>query len=643
MFPPYKAKVSGLDKRAKYILLMDIVAVDDCRYKFHNSRWMVAGKADPEMPKRMYIHPDSPSTGEQWMQKVVSFHKLKLTNNISDKHGFKWIFSSPISGPGHFPSVILNSMHKYQPRFHIVRANDILQLPYSAFRTYVFKETEFIAVTAYQNEKITQLKIDNNPFAKGFRDTGGGKREKKRPLMPGSTTLVRQNDSATSDTKGRLPSLDHDLDDDEENQEKDAEDMDICVIDPEEDPVPSLSSPKTPEHKDDKLVPEYDRDKEHQKAKKDNEDSVNGHDAPNPSEDKRDKIEEAPTRKSPDPCTSPNSMEEGSKSPNMVPDNSGKPPVLLMKPDVKDVSSRERNLYPDRESIEQRVERLQSLSPTRSNDFKSESEKSSTPEPERRLGEPAVEEIPPRINGPLCPPPFSFLYPSAYPDGSSPFSSQLGHMLLNNGAPHFHNESLLTLPYYNMASTGSGIDLSSLSPTYTQAAIAQNLLNMGGHPSHPQLFCSNGMLGSVMGLGDHSTQLLPGMSLGPVLNSRTKSRFSPYNIQNSTRSSAASCPSSTVHHLCSPPSASGSLRPGNNLSQHMDNHHSAHVTPGRVSKSPPSTHAHAHPHTHSSSRESTSGRELKHMERLLNGLDIHKPRRSEGLSLPSRSYDKGEG
>ncbi|KPJ11602.1 T-box transcription factor TBX3 [Papilio machaon] len=68
---------------------MDIVAADDCRYKFHNSRWMVAGKADPEMPKRMYIHPDSPSTGEQWMQKVVSFHKLKLTNNISDKHGFQ--------------------------------------------------------------------------------------------------------------------------------------------------------------------------------------------------------------------------------------------------------------------------------------------------------------------------------------------------------------------------------------------------------------------------------------------------------------------------------------------------------------------------------------------------------------------------
>ncbi|XP_043797630.1 optomotor-blind protein-like isoform X3 [Apis laboriosa] len=167
MFPQMKFRVSGLDAKAKYILLLDIVAADDYRYKFHNSRWMVAGKADPEMPKRMYIHPDSPSSGEQWMQKVVSFHKLKLTNNISDKHGF----------------TILNSMHKYQPRFHLVRANDILKLPYSTFRSYVFKETEFIAVTAYQNEKITQLKIDNNPFAKGFRDTGAGKREKKRQAL----------------------------------------------------------------------------------------------------------------------------------------------------------------------------------------------------------------------------------------------------------------------------------------------------------------------------------------------------------------------------------------------------------------------------------------------------------------------------
>ncbi|KAM4700241.1 T-box transcription factor TBX2 [Discoglossus pictus] len=183
MFPPFKVRVSGLDKKAKYILLMDIVAADDCRYKFHNSRWMVAGKADPEMPKRMYIHPDSPATGEQWMAKPVAFHKLKLTNNISDKHGF----------------TILNSMHKYQPRFHIVRANDILKLPYSTFRTYVFPETDFIAVTAYQNDKITQLKIDNNPFAKGFRDTGNGRREKRKQLTLPSLRMYEEQCKADRD------------------------------------------------------------------------------------------------------------------------------------------------------------------------------------------------------------------------------------------------------------------------------------------------------------------------------------------------------------------------------------------------------------------------------------------------------------
>ncbi|XP_067206851.1 optomotor-blind protein isoform X2 [Linepithema humile] len=205
MFPAYKVRVFGLDKQASYILLMDIVASDECRYKFHNSRWMVAGKADPEMPKRMYIHPDSPSSGEQWMQKVVSFHKLKLTNNISDKHGF-------------VSTTILNSMHKYQPRFHLVRANDILKLPYSTFRSYVFKETEFIAVTAYQNEKITQLKIDNNPFAKGFRDTGAGKREKKRQALltvSGGGSRLTAGGPASPDKRRTSNSANDIMDDDD--------------------------------------------------------------------------------------------------------------------------------------------------------------------------------------------------------------------------------------------------------------------------------------------------------------------------------------------------------------------------------------------------------------------------------------------
>jgi T-box protein 1 len=47
----------------------------------------VAGKADPISPPRIHVHPDSPATGAQWMKQVVTFDKLKLTNNQLDDNG----------------------------------------------------------------------------------------------------------------------------------------------------------------------------------------------------------------------------------------------------------------------------------------------------------------------------------------------------------------------------------------------------------------------------------------------------------------------------------------------------------------------------------------------------------------------------
>lgn len=88
MFPPLRVTCSGLEPQADYILLVDIVAADDYRYKFQNCRWMMVGRADPETPRHLYIHPDSPATGDHWMSRVVTFHRLKLTNNIADTHGF---------------------------------------------------------------------------------------------------------------------------------------------------------------------------------------------------------------------------------------------------------------------------------------------------------------------------------------------------------------------------------------------------------------------------------------------------------------------------------------------------------------------------------------------------------------------------
>lgn len=39
MFPSYKVKVTGLNPKTKYILLMDIVPADDHRYKFADNKW----------------------------------------------------------------------------------------------------------------------------------------------------------------------------------------------------------------------------------------------------------------------------------------------------------------------------------------------------------------------------------------------------------------------------------------------------------------------------------------------------------------------------------------------------------------------------------------------------------------------------
>ncbi|XP_052435576.1 T-box transcription factor TBX20 isoform X1 [Carassius gibelio] len=161
MFPTIRVSFSGVDPDAKYIVLMDIVPVDNKRYRYayHRSSWLVAGKADPPLPARLYVHPDSPFTGEQLLKQMVSFEKVKLTNNELDQHGH----------------IILNSMHKYQPRVHIIKKKDhtasLLNLKSEEFRTFVFTETVFTAVTAYQNQLITKLKIDSNPFAKGFRDS----------------------------------------------------------------------------------------------------------------------------------------------------------------------------------------------------------------------------------------------------------------------------------------------------------------------------------------------------------------------------------------------------------------------------------------------------------------------------------------
>lgn len=87
MFPACRVSVTGLDPEARYLFLLDVVPVDGARYRWQGRRWEPSGKAEPRLPDRVYIHPDSPATGAHWMRQPVSFHRVKLTNSTLDPHG----------------------------------------------------------------------------------------------------------------------------------------------------------------------------------------------------------------------------------------------------------------------------------------------------------------------------------------------------------------------------------------------------------------------------------------------------------------------------------------------------------------------------------------------------------------------------
>ncbi|KAI1234897.1 hypothetical protein IHE44_0003283 [Lamprotornis superbus] len=243
MFPSVRVKVKGLEPLQQYYIAIDVVPVDSKRYRYggdrpgpphpggapaltancypsgpsgtrgyvyHSSQWMVAGNTDHScITPRLYIHPDSPCSGETWMRQIISFDRVKLTNNEMDDKGHVGVgqprrgdrggaehrpgVRSIIRGaaPGRRGPIILQSMHKYKPRVHVIAQDSrfdlaqIQSLPAEGVQTFSFQETEFTTVTAYQNQQvpgaggdgerapaITKLKIDRNPFAKGFRDPG---------------------------------------------------------------------------------------------------------------------------------------------------------------------------------------------------------------------------------------------------------------------------------------------------------------------------------------------------------------------------------------------------------------------------------------------------------------------------------------
>ena len=57
---------------------------------------------------------------------------------------------------------MLNSLHKYEPRVHIMKVGSSYEQ--QTVLTHSFAETQFVAVTAYQNEEVCLEGGKNSPL-----------------------------------------------------------------------------------------------------------------------------------------------------------------------------------------------------------------------------------------------------------------------------------------------------------------------------------------------------------------------------------------------------------------------------------------------------------------------------------------------
>lgn len=67
-------------------------------------------------------------------------------------------FSPPISAAVSVQMIVLQSLHKYQPRLHIVEVTEDGDVDISSdakAQSFTFPENQFIAVTAYQNTDVS--------------------------------------------------------------------------------------------------------------------------------------------------------------------------------------------------------------------------------------------------------------------------------------------------------------------------------------------------------------------------------------------------------------------------------------------------------------------------------------------------------
>lgn len=142
-----------VDPRLIYKVVVQVNPVDDMRWKWRGGKWqpMLTSRSlqfageDHHRNWCTYHHRIS---GIDIIRKGLQLERIKLTNRPVD------------GGQGHQCCIFLQSFRRYIPVIKVISSTQEQFL--------CFPQTEFIAVTHYQNERITVLKKSYNPHAKGF-------------------------------------------------------------------------------------------------------------------------------------------------------------------------------------------------------------------------------------------------------------------------------------------------------------------------------------------------------------------------------------------------------------------------------------------------------------------------------------------
>nr|CAD2158666.1 unnamed protein product [Meloidogyne enterolobii] len=174
MFPKLELHLHNLDPDSQYALYLYMQKVDNLRYKYQAGGWSAAGHDGENgiQQSNLVQHHEGLCTGKFWTsQGRISFERAKLTNKESLQGG-----NSMIS---------LSSMSKYQPVIWLVKGTPTANVLVAEYRP---PQCQFIAVTAYQSEAVTKLKVEHNPFAKGFREGSSRKRTLSPSLPPTGNT-----------------------------------------------------------------------------------------------------------------------------------------------------------------------------------------------------------------------------------------------------------------------------------------------------------------------------------------------------------------------------------------------------------------------------------------------------------------------